>query len=189
MNEATETQRIDAPGMQAEELPSLGDFFEEPTGGALKPGWYRGEIVAGYKTARGTEFRTEDAAQANGRRMFRLCFNLQDKGQTRTINQAFFYDPQYFTAEGLKRIKALRVQFQGVKSWPGHGNEQNANITLVHLAQLEKAVGFQLKLHPTGGFIAPPYVGQKLDVRVGIDKKNEEYRVVTAFAVAGTKAS
>jgi hypothetical protein len=165
-------------------LPSLEDFYEEP-GGAIAPGWYRASIVPGYATLRGVQFRTSDEPGQNGRRAFRLCFTLNEGG--RTLQKTFFYDPTKLNANGVATVKKLREQFKGVKSWPGLGQEQNFSITLGNLSQLEKAMGFKLQLHPAGGVMANSYVGQQLDIRIGIDKNG--YNDVTAFAQLGSKTA
>jgi hypothetical protein len=178
-------QRIDAGAPVAEELPSLADFYEEPSGG-ISLGWHGARIIAGYPTQKGTQFQTSDNESANGRRALRYCLSVNDGGTEKTTQQTYFYDPQMFTNEGIARVKELRAQFKGVKSWPGHGPEQNLSITLGALSQLEKAVGFQLKRHPAGGFITAPYIGQQVDVRIGRDK--DDYTRVTAFAKFGEKS-
>lgn len=185
MNEATETKRIDAGGLAQEELPSLDTFYEEP-GGNITPGWYAATVLEGYATGKGTQFTTTDEPFKDGRRIFRLALGLTVGGQTRNLQKTFFYSPDQFTGESLAHIKSLREQFKGQKSWAGQGQAQNFSITLGHLSQLEKAIGFKLARHPNGGLLAAPYVGKKMDVRVSTSKNG--YDDITGFAPAGTRA-
>ena len=182
--EATETQRVDQPGLVQEEMPSLSDFFEEP-GGHITPGWYAAEVLEGYATGKGTQFTTTDEPFKDGRRIFRLALGLTVAGQQRNLQKTFFYGADQFSAESLAHIKALREQFKGQKSWAGQGQAQNFSITLGHLSQLEKAIGFKLARHPNGGLLAAPYIGKKMDVRVLTGKNG--YDEISGFAPAGTR--
>lgn len=186
MSEQEATQMVGAPGLAAEELPSLGDFYEEPSS-LIPVGWYKAEVLEGYATGRGTQFTTTDEPGKDGRRIFRLCFGLQVGGQQRNLQKTFFYGENDFSLENLARIKELRETFKGQKSWPGQGHAQNFSITLGHLSQLEKAIGFKLARHPNGGLLAAPYIGKSLDVRIGIGKNG--YNEVTAFAANGSQSS
>jgi hypothetical protein len=172
MSESDEVQRVGAEGMAPEEMPSLDDFYEEP-GGNIPPGWYEADILEGYATGRGTQFVTGDEPGKNGQRMLRFCFGVNVSGHQRNLQKTWFYTEGQFEGEYLARIKGLREQFAGVKSWPGHGKEQNFSINLGQLSQLGKAVGFKLVKHPngSGGLMAKPYVGKKLRVRVMTGKK------------------
>lgn len=184
-NSAEAVQRVDQPGLAAEELPSLGDFYEEP-GGNITPGWYGAEVLEGYATGRGTQFTTTDEPFKDERRIFRLCFGINVNGTQRNLQKTFFYTSGAFSGENLARIKELRETFKGQKKWPGQGQAQNFSITLSQLSQLEKTIGFKLALHPAGGLLAAPYVGKKLDVLVSTGKNG--YDEVTAFAPAGSRA-
>lgn len=171
--------RVGAAGLAPEEIPSLDSFYEEP-GGNITPGWYDAEVLPGYATQKGTQFTTADEPFKNGQRVLRFCFGLYVNSQQRNLQKSFFYTPDQFGAEYLAYIKGLREQFAKVKSWPGHGQDQNFNINLVQLAQLEKAVGFKLAKHPgTGGLMAAPYIGKKLKVRVSTGKKG--YDEITGY--------
>ena len=183
-NEAEATQRVDAPGLAAEELPSLSDFYEEP-GGNIAPGWYAATVLEGYATGKGTQFTTSDEPFKDGRRTFRLALAITVNGQQQNRQKTFFYSAESFTPENLARIKELREQFKGQKKWAGQGQAQNFSITLGHLSQLEKAIGFKLARHPmNGGLLAAPYIGKSLDVRVSTGKNG--YDEITAFAPSGT---
>ena len=186
MNDATQQQRIDQPGLAAEEIPSLSDFFEEP-GGNIAPGWYAATVLEGYATGKGTQFTTTDEPFKDGRRIFRLALGLTVGGSSRNLQKTFFYSPESFSAENLARVKGMREQFKGQKSWPGQGQAQNFSITLGHMSQLEKAIGFKLARHPNGGLLAAPYIGKHLDVRVRTDAKG--YDDISGFAPAGTRSS
>lgn len=171
--------RVGAAGLAPEEIPSLGDFYEEP-GGNITPGWYDAEVLPGYATQRGTQFQTGDEPFRNGQRAFTLCYGLNVNGNQRNLQKTFFYSPEQFSAEHLAHIKNLREQFAKVKSWPGHGQDQNFSINLGQLSQLEKAIGFKLARHPgTGGLMAAPYIGKKLKVRVNTGKKG--YDEITGY--------
>lgn len=183
-DEATQAARIDQPGLAAEEMPSLGDFYEEPSGN-ITPGWYAATVLEGYATGKGTQFTTTDEPFKDGRRIFRLALGLNVNGTQRNLQKTFFYTPEQFQPENLAHIKNLREQFKGQKSWAGQGQAQNFSITLGHLSQLEKAIGFKLARHPNGGLLAAPYVGKKLDVRVSTGKTG--YDEVTGFAAPGTR--
>jgi hypothetical protein len=186
-SEATDMKRIDQPGLAQEELPSLDSFYEEP-GGNITPGWYAATVLEGYATGKGTQFTTTDEPfQGEGRRIFRLALGLTVGTTTRNLQKTFFYSPESFTIENLAHIKAMREQFKGQKSWAGQGQAQNFSITLGHLSQLEKAIGFKLARHPNGGLLAAPYVGKKMDVRVSTGKTG--YDDITGFAPAGTRSA
>lgn len=187
MTDAAEaTARIDQPGLAQEEIPSLDSFYEEP-GGNITPGWYAATVLEGYATGKGTQFTTVDEPFKDGRRIFRLALGLLVNGSQRNLQKTFFYSPESFSAENLAHIKSLREQFKGQKSWAGQGQAQNFSITLGHLSQLEKAIGFKLARHPNGGLLAAPYIGKKLDVRVSTGKNG--YDEVSGFAPAGTRAT
>lgn len=170
--------RVGAAGLAPEQTVNLDDFFEEP-GGNIPPGWYDAEVLEGYATGKGTQFATSDGPGTNGQRVLRFCFGLNVSGNQRNLQKSFFYTPDQFEAENLARIKNLREQFAKVKSWPGQGQAQGFSISLGMLSQLQKAVGFTLAKHPTGGFMTQPYVGKKLKVRVSTGKKG--YDEVTGF--------
>jgi len=177
-------QRIGGAGLAQEELPSLSDFYEEP-GGNITPGWYDAVVLEGYATGKGTQFTTADEPAKDGRRAFRLCFGIAVSGQQQNRQKTTFYDPTMFSPENLARIKEMRENFKGTKSWPGQGQAQNFSITLGLLSQLEKAIGFKLARHPNGGLLAAPYVGKRLRVRVGTDKKG--FDDITGFKPVGQK--
>ena len=190
MSESEAVQRVDQPGLAQEELPSLDAFYEEPSGN-ITPGWYAATVLEGYATGKGTQFTTTDEpfngpSGGDGRRIFRLALGLTVSGAQRNLQKTFFYSPEQFSGENLAHIKALREQFKGQKKWQGQGQAQNFSITLGHLSQLEKAIGFKLARHPNGGLLAAPYIGKKLDVRVSTGKNG--YDEVTGFAPAGTRA-
>jgi hypothetical protein len=168
-----DTMRVGAAGMAPEEVPSLDDFFEEP-GGNIPPGWYDATILEGYATGKGTQFLTGDEVGKDGQRMLRFCFGVSVGGSQRNLQKTWFYSPGQFDGAHLAHIKSLRQKFAiaKVKSWPGHGKEQNFSISLGQLSQLGRAVGFTLTTHPqTGGMMATPYVGKQLRVRVSTGKK------------------
>jgi hypothetical protein len=180
MSETDEVQRVGAEGMAPEEMPSLDDFYEEPSGN-IPPGWYDADILEGYATGKGTQFQTGDSVGKDGQRMLRFCFGVNVNGHQRNLQKTWFYSPGQFDGEHLARIKGLREQFKGIKSWPGHGKDQNFSISLGQLSQLGKAVGFKLAKHPNGGggLMATPYVGKQLRVRVVTGKKG--YDELAAF--------
>ena len=184
MSESEAVQRVGGAGLAAEELPSLGDFYEEP-GGNIAPGWYDATVLEGYATGKGTQFTTADEPFKDGKRVFRLCFGINVGGQQQNRQKSIFYDPANFSSENLAKIKEMRENFKGVKSWPGQGQAQNFSITLGVLSQLEKAIGFKLARHPNGGLLAHPYIGKHLRVRVGTDKKG--YDDITSFKPMGAK--
>src|ERR1700751_7776 len=98
MSESEAVQRVDQPGLAAEEMPSLDAFYEEP-GGNITPGWYAAAVLEGYATGKGTQFTTTDEPFKDGKRIFRLALGLTVGGQQRNLQKTFFYTPEMFNAE------------------------------------------------------------------------------------------
>jgi hypothetical protein len=187
---ATENERIDIGGNAPEEMPSLADFFEEPSGGAWPKGWYGATVIEGYATGSGKVWSTEDTQSRGGdSRNLRICFNVNGGAKlgTRNTFASLNYRPADFTAERLAAIKAAREQFKGERgAWPGHTDIQRSSLAIAQFAQLENALGFRIKLHPNGYTLPLTLVGQAMDVRFTIDER--EFNSINAFGKAGSKA-
>lgn len=179
-------ERIDQPNLISEELPSLSEFAEE-AGGAWPVGWYKAMVIDGYATRKGTVFTTEDTPSRDGQsRNMRLCLNVTGAAGTRNTFDTFNYRISDFTPARLEQIKELRQQFKGTRgAWPGQADAQRTSLAIANLGQLEKALGFRFKRHPEGYLVPGTFVGQKLDIRLGVDDKG--YNEVTAYAAAGSR--
>jgi hypothetical protein len=186
LDAAEATKRVDQPGLAQEEIPSLADFADEPTGN-ITPGWYGATVLEGYATQKGTQFTTGDTPGKDGKRELRLCFGIAVGNSVQNRQRTFFYRPEDFSVENIAKVKALREQFKGQRSWAGQGQAQHFSIIIGELGQLEKAVGFKLARHPNGGFITVPYVGKRLDVRIRLGNKG--FDEVAGFAPAGKMTS
>ena len=192
-NEATapaqENQRVDIGGNAPEAMPSLADFFEEPSGGAWPNAWYGAMVVEGYTTGNGKVWSTEDTPSRGGdSRNLRICFHV-DGGKLgfRDTFASLNYRTEDFTADRLAAIKSAREQFKGTQgAWTGNTDLQRSSLALGQLAQLENALGFKLKLHPNGHVLPVTFVGQRMDVRFTTNDKG--YNEINAFGKAGTKA-
>lgn len=189
-NEAAGTapERIDVGGMAPEELPSLADFAQEP-GGAWPKGWYGGTIVEAYATGKGTMFSTEDKpSKAGDSRNLVICVSLNGgKLGTRNTFTQVNYRSTDFTADRMAAVKEAREQFKGQRgAWTGNTDLQRSSLALAQLGQIENALGFRLKLHPSGYILASALVGQAMDFRLGMDDK-DQYNEINAFAKAGTR--
>jgi hypothetical protein len=186
---APEVERVDVGGgMAPEELPSLSDFATEP-GGAWPKGWYGAEVVEAYATGKGTIFTTEDKpSKAGDSRNLVLCFSMDgSKLGTRNTFVQVNYRETDFTADRMAAVKEAREQFKGMRgAWTGNTDLQRSSLALAQLGQIENALGFRIKLHPSGHILAASLVGQKMDVRLGEDEKG--YNEINAFAKAGTRA-
>lgn len=170
-------------GLQGETVVSLDDVAEEP-GGAWPTGWYAASFIEGYATAKGHQFLTEDTISQKGdSRNLRLCVAVSKGEETRNIQEQINYRPLDLTAERITYVKEARVENKGIKQWPDR-DAQRSSLALASLGQITKALGFGFKV--VDGNIAPAnLVGQKVDVRLGIDEKG--YNTITAFAAAGSK--
>lgn len=179
-------ERIDSPNLIGEELPSLSEFAEE-AGGAWPAGWYKATIIDGYATAKGTVFTTEDTPSRDGQsRNTRICLTVKGPAGTRNMFDTFNYRLTDFTPARLDQIRELRTQFKGTRgAWPGQADAQRTSLAIANLGQFEKALGFRLKRHPEGHIVPQSFVGQCVDVRLGIDDK--DYNEVTAYAAAGSR--
>lgn len=184
---ARENERVDIGGNVPEEMPSLSEFAQEP-GGAWPKGWYAGKIVEGYATGSGKTWVTEDTQSNSGdSRNMRICVTLNGKLGTRNTFVSLNYRPSDFSAEQMAAVKAAREEFKDVRgAWTGHTDVQRASLALAKLGQLENALGFRLKLHPSGHILVGTLVGQDMDFRLTEDDKG--YNVINAFAKAGTRA-
>jgi hypothetical protein len=200
-NEATERAFTEGPSEEpiretlpetefSEELPSLVDFAGEP-GGAWDKGWYRAEVIEGYATGKGTTFLTKDELSKGGdSRNVTFCFRVFNKaGQERTIFDQQNYRVTDFTPERLAQIKEGREANRGVKGkWTqGYqpGDLQRSSLAIATLGQFEKALGFRFKRGPNGALLPGVFIGQKVDVYLGINK--EGYNDITEYAAAGSK--
>jgi hypothetical protein len=171
--------------LAAEEVPTLADFAEE-TGGAWPKGWYSAEIIEGYSTRKGTVFTTEDNPSKDGNsRNLRLCFKVHKGTDERTIQESFNYRVTDLTPERLKHIKELREEFKGVKGrWPD-ADGQRSSLAVAKLGMLERALGFTLKRATNGQLVPGVFIGQKLDVYLGVDDNG--YNEVRQAAAFGTR--
>jgi len=173
--------------LSAEAMPDLTEFAEEP-GGAWTPGWYPAEIIEGYQTRKGKEFVTADSISNKGdSRNLRLCLKVVSGDQERTMQENFNYRVTDFTPERMAFIKESRDENKGVKGAWADRDAQRSSLAIASLGQIQKAVGFGFKRTPDGALVAAPLLGQKVDVRLGIDDKG--YNVINAFAPAGSKTA
>lgn len=181
-------------------LPSEGaindelfqELASEPAQGAWPVGWYKGQIIEGYATRKGTQFRTEDSVSKDGqsRNLFLCVAATNAKGETRNIQTLFNYRAFDFTAERMQAVKEAREEFKGVKTWPGAAKDlQRSSLAIAALGQLRKAVGSVFELTDVG--VSPlPFIGKPVDVRLG-HKPNDKgvvYNEITDFAASGTGA-
>jgi hypothetical protein len=170
--------------LTSEEVPDLSSYAEEPTGSALKAGWYDADVIEGYATRKGHQFATEDTVSQKGdSRNLRLCFKIGE----RNLQESFNYRPTDFTPERLAHIKELREEFKGVKGKWADADGQRSSLAIAKLGQIQKAFGFPFKRTPSGQIVAASFVGQKVQVRVIVN--DEGYNEVKEFAPAGSKAT
>jgi len=187
--QAPENERIDIGANAPEEMPSLADFFEEPSGGAWPKGWYGAKVIEGYATGSGKQWNTEDTPSRGGdSRNLRICFTVSGgKLGTRNTFASVNYRIEDFTAGRLAAVRAAREQFKGTQgAWTGNTDLQRSSLAIAQFSQLENAVGFRMKLHPNGHTLPLTLVGQDIDVRFTEDEKG--YNVINAFAKSGSKA-
>lgn len=165
----------------------LSSLADEP-GGAWAAGWYAGETIEGYQAGKGYTFLTADSVSKKGdSRNFRLCFRLTNGGNERTTFTSFNYRTGDFAADRVKAVVALRAEFKGKKgAWVGYEDIQRSSLALGKLGQLQKATGQAITFNAEGGINVAPFIGKKVDVRLGIDEKG--YNEVTALAPLGEKA-
>lgn len=173
-----------ADGLEVETVTSLAEFADEP-GGAWAPGWYQAEVIEGYLTGKGKEFRTEDSPSSKGdSRNLRLCLKVSNGGNDRNMQESFNYRTSDFTSERLGFIKEMRQEFKGLKgAWPDR-DAQRSSLAIAKLGQIEKATSKQFRLS-SDGLIAHDFVGIRVDVRLAIDENG--YNTITAFAPAASK--
>lgn len=172
--------------LASEELPDIADFAEE-VGGAWPKMWYRATIIEGYATRKGHQFITKDAPSKDGSsRNLQLCFLVTNvKGDERTLQESYNYRVSDLTPERLAHIKELREEFKSVQGqWPDRDG-QRSSLAVAKLGAIKKAVGFNLTKGPDGGIMAGVFVGQQVDVLLGIDDKG--YNFVSKIAKAGDK--
>lgn len=182
MSEETRTDM----GLVKEEMPSLADFADEP-GGAWPKGWYQATVIEGYATRNGKVFQTSDEpSRTLDSRNLRMCLAVTNGKDTRQFSELLNYRVEDFTSERLEAIKELREQFRGARgSWPGYSDIQRSSLAVAKLGQVEKAFGFRLAKAHSGGLNPAPFVGQKVDVRLGINDNG--YNEVNAWAKAGSR--
>lgn len=183
-----EKERVDVGGgLVPEELPSLADFADE-VGGAWPKGWYAAEVIEGYATGKGTIFTTKDeVSRAGDSRNLTICFRVThpQHGERNTFAQ-INYRTSDFTAGTLAAVKEAREQFKGSRgAWIGQKDLQRSSLALGQLGQIEGALGFRLKLHPSGHILPSALVTQKMDVRFTINE--DGYNDINAYAKAGTR--
>lgn len=169
------------------ESVNLSDVAAEP-GGAWPNGWYRATIIEGYATGRGHQFQTGDGVSKKGdSRNLMLCFNVVSATAERNMQESFNYRGSDFGRERLAFIKEERLANKDLKRWPDV-DAQRTSLAVAKIGQFQKAIGFtELKLTSEGGIISGVFVGQAVDVRLGVDENG--YNVITAFAPAGTKTA
>lgn len=178
-----------ADGLETEEVPSLSDFADEPSG-AWPNGWYSAEIIEGYTTGKGKVFETEDTVSKRGdSRNLRLCFKVSKKGgDERNMQESFNYRVTDFTSERLAFIKEMRAEYKGVKGkWMGAEDAQRSSLAIAKLGALEKSIGLRLKRASDGSLVPSVFVGQKLDVRLGTDENG--YNEIKEFTKFGERNS
>lgn len=168
----------------SETIEGLEDFAEEPQG-AWKNGWYPAVILEGFQTRKGKTIETGDSVSQKGdSRNLKLCIKVANGKDERTLITSFNYRTSDFTPERLAFIKEARAENKGVKGKWSDSDAQRSSLALASLGGLAKAVGFSPKLAPQGGLIAGIYVGQAVDVYLGVDDKG--YNEVRNFAKSGT---
>lgn len=179
--EGTEAVRVDAGAPQAEEMPSLASIATEPGDGAWPAAWYAATILPGFASKGGKQFQTEDTVSKAGdsRNLVLTLAVTNAAGKTRNMFTSRNYRTQDLNAETVARVKAGTA-------------DKRTQISLGKLGQIETAIGFAFKKHPEGGYIlVAPLVGQRVDIRLGMEKAKDGtltgFNEVTDFAKAGTK--
>lgn len=172
----------------SEALPSLAEFADE-VGGAWPKGWYAATIIEGYATPKGKTFTTADSVSQKGdSRNLRLCLSATNGTDTRTMQESFNYRVGDFSVERINFIREARTENKGIKNW-GDKDAQRSSLAIGKLGQIGEAIskGFSFTINGNGGLSVGPLVGQKVDIRLGIN--DEGYNEITGFAPAGTKTS
>ena len=186
-----EETRVDIGGNAPEEMPSLADFFEEPAGGAWPNGWYAATVTEGYQTGNGKVWTTEDTLSRQGdSHNLRICFKVNGgKLGFRDTFASLNYRTEDFTTDRLSAVRAAREQHKGEKAgkWIGQEDLQRSSLAIGQLAQVENALGFKLKLHPSGHILPATFIGQAMDIRYTTNDKG--YNEINAFAKAGSKSA
>lgn len=175
-------------GLEAETLTGLEEMAEEPTGGAWPKGWYKAQIIEGFQTRKGKTVQTSDAPSQKGdSRNLKLCLKVFKGVEERTMIAAFNYRATDFTAERIAFIKEMREEYKGVKGRWSDTDAQRSSLALASIGGLSKAVGFAPKL-ANGGLVAGIFVGQEVDVYLGVDPE-KGFNEPRNFAKAGTKVA
>ena len=170
--------------LAVEDVGSLDDFFEEPSG-AWPSGWYVGEILEGYTTAKGKTFLTEDAASQKGdSRNLRICVKVEKGKDERTLQETYNYRPTDLTAERKAFVKEAREEYKAIKGrWPD-ADAQRSSLALVGISMFSKLIQGGFK-RANGALIVTPLIGLKVDVKLGIDEKG--FNKINFVAAAGSK--
>lgn len=174
--------------LEKEEVLTFDDFAEE-TGGAWPRGWYSAVVIEGYSTAKGKVFATEDSTSQKGdSRNLRLCFRVTGPGGERTMQESFNYRATDFTPERQAFIKEARLEYKGVKGRWSDADAQRTSLALAKLGAITKSLGLGFPRGADGGLNPTPMIGQRIDVRLGINEENG-FNEITGFAKAGTKSA
>lgn len=183
------------------EIPSLLDLADEPSTGVWEgqgfgphKNWYPATILEGYATKNGTQWLTQDTPSKDGSsRNLRLCFELTSaKGEKRNTFASYNYRLDDLTVERIQAVKNAREMFKGKKGKWSNADIQRSSLALASLGGLERSLGFKLKRTDAGFLDASVFVGQKLDVRLGVGKPNEKgasYNEVFEIAKSGERVS
>ena len=173
-------------GLEAESIDGLEELAEE-TQGAWPKGWYKAEVIEGFQTRKGKTIQTGDSVSKDGAsRNLKLCLRVVNGVQERNMIASFNYRASDFSPERIAFVKEKRKEHEGVSGRWSDTDAQRSSLALAFIGGLTKALGFSPKI-ANGGLVAGIYVGSKVDVYLGVDKKG--FNDARNFAKAGDKTA